>query len=196
MTKLITMQGRAKLGHEFSLLKLTGNNTGGLENVDPWTLSDQEAGVQLLYILEKNNPGMTWGDFFKCAFDDKIDPVAMGFNPFKNLGRKIKNLTVDTVNFIGAKSGSAIRLLTDKQVRDGLMQYGAAYASGGASMGAQGLFDQLLNPEAAAGLLGKLGQQNKINYASAGGLGNINPMYLMGGAGLLILVVLLSGGRR
>lgn len=198
MTQLVTMEGNRRMGHEFSLLKLMGNDGEGLATINPWKLKDQEAGVQFLYQLAKQYPGITWGDLFRAAQTGADKPtVTMGWNPLKNLGRKMKNLTVDVINFTGDKAGDAIRLLTDKEVVSGLSQYGAAYATGGASMGAQGMFEGLFKPETAQKLLGAFGQQQKVNYASsggvAGGFGNIPPMYLaIAGGAILILIIALK----
>lgn len=191
--KLMTLNGMGnRMGqNKFSLISLTGNNGQGdaLLKVDPRELSDRDAGVWALYSIVKFNPGITWGDLLRKNVN------LSGWNPFKNLGRKIQNVGNDfsswvgnTVSDAGDKlgewSGDTIRLLTDKEVVDGLSQYGAAYATGGASMAVDGF--------SLDGFLSSLGASTKkrVNTASIGGFENVDPKILAMVAGGVILLVI------
>lgn len=196
MTDLVTMEGnKHRLGHEFSLLKLMGNkNDLSFENVNPWELSNQAAGIQLLYKLTKEAPGVTWGDLFKIAQIKKLSGPEMG--SLESLWRKTKNLIKEPLNYLGDKSGSAVRLLTDKEVSEGISNYAATLSSGGMSSAASDMFGGILDPKIAEKVLGLFGKNNKVNTASIDGTPlKINPMYIMGGVGLLTLIVLIAGKK-
>lgn len=199
MTELVTMEGSERMGHEFSLLKLMGaDQSDPLLTANPLELSNEDAGIQLLYQISQKWPGVTWGDLMEISRGNDPDVLGKWKNPFKNIGRKLQNLTVQTFDYIGDKSGDAIRLLTDKEVRDGIASYGAAYATGGQSLALEGLFSGALSPQEGKKALDRMGREQKINFAQTGGvhdfskmdLSNINPLYLAAaGGGVLLLII-------
>ena len=100
----------------------------------------------------------------------------------------------DFINWAGDKAGDAIRLLTDKEVMEGLRAYGSAYATGGSSEGIMGML-QGLPPQGQDffnKLIGGMGRNTKTQVAGFGGLGQIPPIYLLAGAGLILLVLILK----
>lgn len=198
MTKLVTMYGKKpsyNLGapqYQFSLFSMSGKpENDPILNMDLSKLSNIDAGIAALYAINKAYPGITWGQM-------------LGLTPYKKMGGKFGNFFRDTfsftsrnigdfVNWSGEKAGEAVRLLTDKEVVSGLSQYGAAYATGGASAGLTGMLDSLGMGQGGQDilkkLLGTLGMNAKQQTNTIAG---INPIYLIGGAGLLLLIVILK----
>lgn len=191
MTELITMAGRNGnyLGQpkfQFSLFSMAG--TSDLLKLDPRELSDQDAGVWALYFIDRMYPGITWGDILSAK-------QKLGKKWWERAGSMIGNGLSDIGDKIGDWGGSAIRLVTDQTVRDGLKDYAAAYVTGGTSAGIQGLFKELNLPDfLKSDLLSSLGRNTKIQAASAGQLieGLDNKILLLAGGGILMVFMLMS----
>jgi len=201
MTKLVTMSGKAKrtgADLRFSLFSMAGKpeeKKSALEKVDPRQLSDIDAGIWFLSLVAKENPGITFGELFEQA---KLSGWWTDLKKStKAVTRSVGNTFSDVSGWVGRNTGDAIRLLTDEQVVNGVMQYGAAYASGGASMGLQGMLQGQGGGgglmDTLGGLLGGFGQSAKVNYAAAGGsaAGMPKEYLLYGGIGLAALLILM-----
>lgn len=194
------------------------------------SLSDLEAGMITLQSIGEMFPDLTWNDFRTenwpltkkllreewrntgkmsgpncqgCSMSGSCDwnPLSWG-SCAQNLTSDVIDSTGDALNWIGDKSGDAIRLLTDEEVIDGAGQIAAAYATYGGSEGIEsilggfdkidgsGLGQELLN------ILGGLGSRSKDDIDTAGMGGQLIPgienKYLVyGGIGVASLVLLL-----
>jgi len=210
MTKLVSMYGKNQVGaapqYAFSLFSMSGNGSQISEEMkndpilstDPRELSNVDAGIQVLYAINMLYPGITFGELAnvsseklgKNIFEKAWDA---GGDLFKGGGK----LLSDTASKVGDLSGSAFRLLTDKDVREGIMSYAAGYATGGQSMALEGF----LGGEGGApevkdimNFLGSLGKGSKNEVQQAGfdmDFSKMDPKWMALGAGGLILLVLL-----
>lgn len=210
MTKLVSLYGKCgqhkKLGapqYQFSLFSMSGAAPvdptkldvnlikDPILTVNPLELSDIDAGIQALYAIAYTYPGITFGDILKKS-KNKLG------NIFGDFGNWVSKSVGDAGDKLGEWGGDAVRLLTDKEVRSGLQDYGAAYATGGASMGIQGMLGgegDSSTVNQVMKFLGSLGAGSKqqVQQAGFGGMdfGNMDPKFLALGAGGLILLVLL-----
>lgn len=178
----------------------------GPASIDPASLTDIEAGVQLLALLARQYPGLTWGQL--AAMVD--DPGLSGWlTDLKKTVGDIKDgigdALKDTGDWIGDKLGDAFRLAADEEVQDGASRIGMAIASGGKSEAAKGVLESIFgeeNAEKAQGILETMGglfkrksQGDDPALAAAGTLEPYIP--LMVGAGVLVGVVgLMSMGKK
>ena len=205
--KLVTLYGKPKLGapqYQFSLFSMSGNNDGIFENdpllqINPNDLSDIDAGIQALYLIAKQNPGIRWGDLLPSS--------RMGKRRWwQKAGTSLKKGVINTAKWsaktyaaagdkLGEWGGDAIRLLTDKEVADGLGRYGAAAATGGTSEAAGSLFGGNINANSVLDFLGGLGKSSKgaVNQAAAeAGITLDTKTMLIGGIGLLGFMMLMK----
>lgn len=209
MTKLVSLYGKCgqprKLGapqYQFSLFSMSGAPVDPTKldpnlikdpilTVNPLELSNVDAGIQALYAIAYTYPGITFGEILKKS-ENKLG------NIFGDFGNWVSKSIGDAGDKIGEWSGGAVRLLTDREVRSGLQDYAAAYATGGQSSAIQGLLggegdNSTVNQ--VMKFLGSLGSNSKaqVQQAGFGGMdfGNIDPKLLAIGAGGLILLVLL-----
>jgi len=196
MSKLVTMYGK-KLGapqYQFSLFSMSGNGgnmNDDILNINPTELSNIDAGIQVLYAIEKEYPGITWGELISMSRKSKLG------NIFGDFGNWVADKAGAVGDKLGDWGGSAVRLVTDKEVKDGITSYAASYATGGGSSALEGLFgeDSGISLSQIKQLVSGLGQSSKqeVQAAGFGGMdfGNIDPKLLMIGGGALILLVLL-----
>lgn len=213
MTKLVSLYGRpGRLGappqYQFSLFSMSGSpgeavdptkmNPAVLKDpiltVDPRELSNVDAGIQALYTLAFAYPGLTFGQLL-----EKTGRLSGIFGDFGNWVSKTVGNAGDK---LGEWGGDFVRLVTDREVRDGLKDYAAAYYTGGASAGVQGMMGQGgkeagMVDQAMAFLsnLGKGQKQNaaQIQQAGFGGMNFSDPKIIaMGMGGIILLVLLLN----
>jgi len=169
------------------LVSLAGNSTKSIYDINPNELNNYSAGVLFMKILaaEQNGKMSGW---------------------LTDLGRKVKNITKDTINFVADKGGDALRLVTDPDVIGGVSRAGAAIATGGASEAGMSLTEKLKSylPGGAAPAdisgadfnlaLANIGESFKQAYSK----NNYTP-YIVGGSvlvGTFVLFKLLSKKRR
>lgn len=181
---LVSMYGRPRLGapqYQFSLFSMSGEaekkalENDEIANVDPRTLSDKDAGLQALYILAKIYPGLTWGDLLNYK-------QRLGGNWLTDAGNWVAKTTSNAGDKIGEWGGSALRLLTDQEVADGIDHY-VSTATGGSEM------DKFLQ---SLGLTSKKSVDKAgIGDGYFGDFGDITPTTLMVGGGLLLGIILL-----
>lgn len=170
------------------LITLAGSDT--IEAVPLKDLTPIDAAILTLATIAKEEPGITWGDMANRPNQ------TMGKKWYEKFASWVGTGTSDLVGKIGEIGGSTIRMLTDKQVMDGVKSYAAAYATGGQSMSAEGLFQNLFGQSGSTDQIAQL----KTALASfggqaqrGGGLESIRNNYLMiGGIGLgaLLLVMI------
>lgn len=173
------------------LVTLSGNrisntrreNSKDLKNVfaqiNPEELNPIERGFYTLKLLTEFYPNVTWGELLKAGHDFKSGKLLSG-NWFTRSMGYIGDGLSDGIDKLGEISGDAVRLITDKEVAGSLMEGTAAYFSGGASLGAKGLFGGALNEEQSRYVTEAFGQAKA------------NPLpWIVGGIGGLALLILL-----
>lgn len=126
-----------------SLITMSGPS-GGL---DVRNMSNMEAGLAFLGLVNQVHPGITWGQlvelgknggrFMGRSFWDKVGG-ALG-----DVKDSVSDVVSKTVGTVGEVAGSAIRLVTDEKVIDGASRLGTAYATGGQSEAAKGILGQI-----------------------------------------------------
>jgi hypothetical protein len=176
------------------LITLNGNS--GPIRKDIRSLGDLEAGLIFWKGVTEMDPSITWGEVLAGTH-----PALCGFpNPFKNLGRKLKNAINDTGSVIknvgdtvGSWVGSSVRLATDEKVLDGVSRATTAYASGGSSEALRTVTDMF--GSSTKNPITQAGKEYKTQLASFPTIGGIDARWIMGGAAALILVVLLTQKR-
>lgn len=85
-----------------------------IENINPNDLDDETAGILFIRLMDEYN-----------------NQVLSGW--LTDLTRKTKNVIGDSLNYIGKKTGEAVRLVTDPQVVEGVSRGVAAVATRGGS---------------------------------------------------------------
>lgn len=184
--KLVTLSGKSRaLGqgkYSFSLFSMTG--AADMLKLNPRELSDIDAGIWALYRIDRMYPGITWGDIRRAR--KGIGKQKLGRRWFE-FGKLLSDIGDKT----GEWSGDVIRLLTDREVREGITQYASGFATGGVSTGIQGFLGQLGSgfPDLMkSNLLRSLGQTAKGELIP----GIPNYYLAIGGGGLLFMLLLLK----
>lgn len=191
MTKLLTLSGR-NLGEapKFSLFSLSGAQ---LMKVDPRTLTDEDAGLYMLYWINQTYPGVTYENIVEAAEDGETMQGIFG-SVGKLIGKGIKS--VARVAKVPLKIATAPMTLTAKAIDwgtkkgvKGIVQYFTPKQTLSAAQ--QG---QLTAQDQA--MLAQIGAQTKSNYSQQ--ILGMNPIVLFGGGALVIggLVFLLTRGRK
>ncbi len=196
-TKLVTLSGRnsAALGQpkfQFSLFSMAGK--ADFLKVDPRELNDIDAGIWMLALIDHYYPGITWGEIYEATRGAQLGKSWLG-RQIASIGDFIGTGISDAGDKIGEWTGDTIRLITDKEVRDGIKEYATAYATGGQSVALDQVVSQLAAGDIPIGdMLSRIGKNTKTNYASMGAQlieGVDNKFLLIGGAGFLFLILLL-----
>lgn len=177
----------------------------GPGEIDIPSLSNFEAGIAFLTLINRMSPGITFGQL--AALIDTPERMGGWWTDLKRSVGDVKDgigdVLKDTASAIGGGAGDAVRLVTDEKVLDAASRAATAYATGGGSEGVRnalggtsgggGMVDQFI------GFISSLGSSFKgvaSNQASVGGVSsNVLPWALAGGA---VLVVLFArpGARR
>jgi hypothetical protein len=158
--------------------------------MDPTGKNDFDAGLLFFAAVSRMYPGITW--------DDILQPQRMA-GWLTDLGHAVGNVKdgigdvlKDTVSTVGDIGGSTVRLAADPAVASAITRAGSAYATGGASEGANSIMAALGNIFSPQGqqVVSQAGAAYKQNV---GGFSFSNPWVLGGTAAaaalLLILVV-------
>lgn len=189
MNKLITMNGLAGASKPFSDIRKK---------------SDTAAGLVFFSVLTDMYPGLTWQELFapagmQGAFWRKIknatsDIVRGTGGLVADTVRSTGNIIGSVVDKIGKKGGETVRLVAEPEVQSAITRGVSAYATGGQSEALYALSDQF-KTKPGKDPVTQAGAAYKTELARADMFGGINPAWVMGGAGALILVVLLAGRR-
>ncbi|HEX6827200.1 MAG TPA: hypothetical protein VF077_12855 [Nitrospiraceae bacterium] len=181
----------------------------GENSLDVGSLSNFEAGLAFLTLVDKMAPGITWGQLDDLARGYGAgDRLAGWWTDLKHSVGDVKDgigdVLKDTVSVVGGIGGDTVRLGTDPKVLSGVSQLGMAYATGGGSAGVSGLLQSLGMSAGSAnqvtdfisGLGDNFKSQNQLQAAGMGGgggaMGGALPWIIAGG----VIVVLLVATRK
>lgn len=180
--------------------------------MDVGSLSNFEAGIAFLALLDQVMPGVKMGDLPRLAAEAErmagFDFWRGTKNVFGDIGSGVKNLVSgtgdvlkDTFSTVGDWTGDAIRLAADEKVIDAASRYGSAYATQGGSEGVRSLFgggDAGDMAEKVLGFISNLGASFKQNAAAPNQAGMFNAQtlpWILGG-GVVLALLFGRGGRR
>lgn len=169
---------------------MAGNN-GGAVWMDPRGKSDFDAGLLFLAAVARMMPGLTWQDLQTPQFmSGWLTDLSRSVG---NLKDGIGDVLKDTFKTVGGGAGDAVRLATDPKVADTVSRAATAYATGGASEGANSLMDALGSIFSGQGqqAVQQVGQSYKQSY----GFNLGNPWVIGGGIGAAALLVVLVARR-
>lgn len=166
---------------------MAGNNSGAVW-MDPAGKSDFDAGLLFFGALARMMPGLTWQDLQQPQFmagwlTDGFKAIKRGVGDIKD---GVGDVLKDTFTTVGGGAGDAIRLASDPQVADTVSRAATAYATGGGSEGAMGVFDALKNIFTPSGQ--QAVAQAGANYKQAS---FSNPWIIGGGVGLAALLLII-----
>jgi len=174
------------------LVSMAGPDSPSLQD-----LSDVEAGIAALVMLNNFYPGITFAELDRMMFPgvDTMGKKCTGV--FGCIGSFFSDSTgllgrtfSDAGSKMGEWGGDLVRLFTDKKVIDGASRIGAAYASGGASEAAQTFGQKAMNFLSNLGSSFK-GEDGKTQAGMMGLPGGLLPWAIAGG----VVLVLLFGRR-
>lgn len=164
----------------------------GPENMSLADLSNFEAGLAMLGVINQVYPGIRFSQLPELAEGAGVEKMGWSWNPMDavravqktagNLKDGIGDVLKDTFTTVGGGYGDAVRLATDENVLDGASKMYAAYMTGGGSE----LMDFVTNLGATA--------KEKTAAASAALPGGVLP-WALGGGGLLIVMMMMAGRR-
>ena len=191
MTKLITLSGR-RMGEapKFSLFSLSGTQ---LMKLDPRTLTDEDAGLYMLYWINNTYPGVTYQEIIEAANDKETMQGLFG-SIGKFIGGGIKKVAkVASVPLKVAMLPMTTTLsIADWAKRKGIKQIAKAISPKQTMTAAQQ--GQLTAQDQA--MLAQIGAHTKSSFSQQ--LAGMNPIVLFGGGAIVIggLVFLLTRGRK
>lgn len=180
----------------------------GTLGINPLELDDVDAGIWTLFMIVKKYPNLKWGDLINGNLSGWWTDLKKGAG---DLGNWVADKSGSVGDKLGEWTGDAIRLISDEEVRDGVKEYSAAYMTGGKSAGIQGMLESFSKgnvPQVSQGeqntlaaqfeeLLKSIGSGTKQDIQKAGmGDMSFNPMWLIGGLGFGLVLVVLTAGRK
>jgi len=142
-------------------------------------LSDFEAGLFFLKMLDDVQPGFTWKDFLSvgnmlgcpgCAFmAGKCGDWDL-FCKTQNLVGDVIDVIGDSANWLADKGGDLVRLATDEEVFSTVTRALTAYASGGGSEALKLILDNVwkMTPSQQQQVAGQMGISREELLAIAG----------------------------
>lgn len=196
--KLVTLSGcKGRLGQpkwQFSLFSMAG--AADVMKIDPSELNDIEAGIWALYWIDKMYPGITWGEIYAATHGGQMGRSWFG-RTFSSVGSFIGTGISDIGDKLGEWSGDSIRLLTNTEVREGIIQYAeSATPTKRATDTARDFLRQtgdMVPDSLKEKLLGSLGKKAKTAAAAAPQLiSGVDNKYLYIGGGALLLLLFLA----
>lgn len=163
-------------------------------------MSNFEAGIATLVLLDKVYPGIRWRDLPALAEGRGPEAMAGWWTDLKKATSSVKDGIGDvlksTYTTVGGAVGDAVRLVTDEKVIDGASRLGTAYATGGGSEGLRSIANQGGPLDSLLEFVSGLGERAKVANVQTAGMGpGVNASmlpWLLGGGLLLVLLV----GRR
>ena len=189
---LVTLSGRCNMGEapKFSLFSLSGSQ---LMSIDPRTLTDEDAGLYMLYWINQTYPGVTYEDIIEAA-NDNATMQGMFSSIGKFIGKGVKSVAKVVsapVKLAVAPVYHTSKLVDWAQKKDpkGIISYFTPKKTLSAAQQGQ------LSPQDQA-YLAQIGQQTKSNFGAE--ILGMNPIVLFGGGAVLLggLVFLLTRGKR
>lgn len=172
---------------------MAGNNQGAVF-MDPRGKSDFDAGLMFFAAAARMLPGLEWTDVQNPQF-------MAGW--LTDLGKAVGNVKdgigdvlKDTANFVAAKGGDTVRLAADPKVANTVTRAATAYATGGASEGANGAMEALKSIFTGTGT--QTVETAGAAYKQSFGFDMRNPWVIGAGIGgtVLLVVLLARGGGR
>lgn len=163
-------------------------------------LSNFEAGIAFLTLVNDLNPGVTFGELGR-ALDDP-ETMAGLWSKLKKAASSVKNGVGDvlksTADYVGGVAGSAVRLVTDEKVIDGASRLGTAYATGGGSEAVKGVLGGGSAADQVIDFISNLGNTFKTQTApmTQSGMFNAGSLPWIIGGGALLVLLFGRGGRR
>jgi hypothetical protein len=175
----------------------------GPGDIDLSEVSNFEAGIATLVLINKLYPGIKWGDLPVLAALRSGEPMKGWLTDISrsvgNIKDGIGDVLKDTFTTVGGGLGDATRLVTSAPVMDAATRAGAAYATGGGSEAARGVLGQMFGSSGDAAdaqisqlmdFISGLGSTAKGTTASGTGAGfNILP-WALGGVAVLGIVMI------
>jgi len=176
----------------------------GPGDIDLSNVSNFEAGIATLALINKLYPGVKWGDLPTLA---AMAPGNSMRGWLTDIGKTIGNIKdgvgdvlKDTFTTVGGGLGDATRLVTSAPVMEAASRAGAAYATGGGSEAARGVLGQMFGSSGDAAdaqisqlmdFISGLGSTAKgsAGGAATGGGVNILP-WALGGVAVLGIVMI------
>jgi len=185
--------------------------------VDILDLSDYEAGLAFLGMVNQIYPGVTMRQLGKLAYGNRIETMGRSFwerqvshvsdalSPTKTFNKVkeavgdikdgVGDVLKDTFDAIGDAGGSALRLFTDQKVVDGLNSSYESFTSSGGILGAvggksisEGVSDGV---DSFGSFITNLGSKVKANTASVSASMGIPDWAIPVGIGGVVLLLLL-----
>ena len=188
---LVTLSGkRNSMGEapKFSIFSLSGSQ---MMKLDPRTLTDRDAGIYMLYWINKTYPGVTYQDIIEAT----KNPQAMK-GLFSSVGKfvgsgikKVGNLAVKTVSLPVNAATNITQWAIKKGTKAVINELTPKQTIAKAEQG-------ILSPQEQT-MLAQLGQHTKSSFNTQ--VLGMNPIVLFGGGALIVggLVFLLTrSGRR
>ena len=192
-----------------SPLLVTMRGPGG---IDFTKLSNFEAGIAMLALINKEYPGITLSQLSALTSlyqaPEKMAGWLTDIGHFVgNVKDGIGDVLKDTVNTVGGVLGSTVRLAADPKVTNLAANAAAAYATGGGSLAVQGAISNMTGGGTGTGsiadqimnFIAGLGSNAKTQVQTAGYNGSSAPTWLwpvvIGGIGVVGVVTVMRGGK-
>lgn len=162
---------------------MAGNNQGAVF-MDPRGKSDFDAGLLFFGAVARMMPGLKWDDLLQPHF------MAGWWTDLKHSVGDVKDgigdVLKDSVSTIGSVGGDTVRLAASPDVAGAIQRAATAYATGGASEGANSLMDSIKSIFTPQGQ--QVVQAAGASYKQSYGL---NPWIIGGavGVGALLLII-------
>lgn len=175
-------------------------------SLDPKQLSDFEAGIHYLATVSQYAPGIKIGQLFNrdgLMGWSLSKSLSSAWKGTKEVFSSVGSGTRKILDYGGKKVGETVRLLADEDVQQLATRAGAAYASGGGSLAAEGMFDNIFGKGSGANVsdfINQIGafwkrESSGVNAASAAP-GIDNRTLMIAGGGLIGAVLLISLLRK
>lgn len=120
----------------------------GPNDIDLSGVSNFEAGIATLVLINRLYPGVKWGDLPALAAGARSTTMGKkwyerAMSAVGDIKDGIGDVLKDTFTTVGGGLGDATRLVTSAPVMDAVTRAGAAYATGGGSEAARGVLGSL-----------------------------------------------------
>lgn len=159
-------------------------------------LSNFEAGIAFLTLVNRLSPGITFGQMMGVDSSGRLSGwwTDLG-NAVGNVKDGVGDVIKDTASFIGGSTGDAVRLVTSEKVIDGASRIGQAYATSGGSEGVKQLLGGGDGASQFVDFISTLGDQFKSASTNLGGQNQASTLpggplpWLIGGVAVIVLAL-------